>query len=326
MHRPIEHVLITRTDGIGDVVLTLPLAVALKRLLPRVKISFLGRAYTRPVIEACRSVDTFLDWDGVNHDEGTAAALLRGTHADTVFLVFPARDVVNAAHAARIETRIATGHRWHTVLKVNRRLWFSRKQGDLHEAQYNLRMLSAIGLQSAWGLEAIASMYDMHVSPCLAEAAQLFLSAEKRVLLHPKSHSSPVEWPSRSYGELAKLLIERGYAVAISGTARERAAIGEEFPWDVVTDLTGKLSLGELMQVIGSVDTVVAASTGPLHIAAALGVKALGLYSPKRPIDPRRWQPLGPKASFLVADVHPEDGRLPFSAHDVLAQMGTAPI
>ncbi len=318
MPKPIDHVLIARTDGIGDVVLTLPLAVALKQLVPAVKISFLGKAYTRPVIEACRSVDAFLDWDDVKDNKARAAELLRSANADAAIIVFPANDVVTAAHAAQIETRVATGHRWHTILKVNRRLWFSRKQGNLHEAQYNLKMLGGLGLQSTWGLDAIANMYDMHVSPCRAEAARSFLSAQKRVLLHPKSHGSAVEWPSRSYGELAQMLTERGYSVAISGTARERAAIGDDFPWDIVTDLTGKLSLGELMQTIATVDAFVAASTGPLHIAAALGVRTLGLYSPKRPIHPGRWQPVGPKASFLVADTHPEDGRLPFSADEVL--------
>ena len=74
MNKQVNHVLITRTDGIGDVILTLPLAVALKRLLPHVKISFLGKAYTKPVIEACRAVDYFLDWDAVKDND--AAALI----------------------------------------------------------------------------------------------------------------------------------------------------------------------------------------------------------------------------------------------------------
>lgn len=318
MNKQVNHVLITRTDGIGDVILTLPLAVALKRLLPHVKISFLGKAYTKPVIEACRAVDYFLDWDAVKDNDAAAANLLRANSADVVFLVFPAKDVVRAAHAAKIKMRIATGRRWHTFLKVNHRLWFSRKKEDLHESQYNLRMLGALGLKSEWRLDEIANMYDLHVSPCHAEAAQLFLEADKKVILHPKSHGSALEWPSQSYGELAKLLVDRGYAVAISGTERERTAIGEDFPWELVTDLTGKLSLGELMQAIGAVDAVVAASTGPLHIAAALGINAVGLYSPKRPIYPRRWQPIGPKATFLVAAQHPENGQLPFSAEEVL--------
>jgi len=46
----------------------------------------------------------------------------------------------------------------------------------------------------------------------------------------------------------------------------------------------------------------VAASTGPLHLAAALGIKAIGIYPPIRPMHPERWAPIGEKATFLVKD------------------------
>lgn len=321
MNKEVKHVLIARTDGIGDVILTLPLAVALKRLLPHVRVSFLGKAYTKPVIEACSAVDVFLDWDAVKGNEDAAEGLLRACSADVVFLVFPAKEVIRAAFKANIPIRIATGRRWHTFFMVNHRLWFSRKKDDLHEAQYNLKMLGALGLKADWSLDEISTMYNLHVQPCKIEIVQRFLMAPKKVILHPKSHGSALEWPAHSYGELAKMLVEKGYAVAVSGTDRERTAIGDEFPWPLVTDLTGKLSLGDLMQVIGAVDALVAASTGPLHIAAALGIRAVGLYSPKRPIYPKRWQPIGPKASYLVADVHPENGQLPFLPEAVLNQL-----
>jgi ADP-heptose:LPS heptosyltransferase len=47
---------------------------------------------------------------------------------------------------------------------------------------------------------------------------------------------------------------------------------------------------------------LVAGSTGPLHLAAALGRHALGLYPPIRPMHPGRWGPLGAHAGFMVFD------------------------
>jgi ADP-heptose:LPS heptosyltransferase len=44
---------------------------------------------------------------------------------------------------------------------------------------------------------------------------------------------------------------------------------------------------------------LVAASTGPLHIASAVGIHAIGLYPSKRPMHPGRWMPLGGNASYL---------------------------
>ncbi|MFC7667381.1 glycosyltransferase family 9 protein [Hymenobacter humi] len=53
---------------------------------------------------------------------------------------------------------------------------------------------------------------------------------------------------------------------------------------------------------MAAADGLVAGSTGPLHLAAALGRHALGLYPPIRPMHPGRWAPLGPRAGFMVFD------------------------
>ena len=69
-----------------------------------------------------------------------------------------------------------------------------------------------------------------------------------------------------------------------------------------VTDATGLLDLRQLIMLIGACDALVAASTGPLHVAAACGIRAIGLYSPRRPIHPGRWAPIGRDAHALVND------------------------
>ena len=56
------------------------------------------------------------------------------------------------------------------------------------------------------------------------------------------------------------------------------------------------------MGFINQADGIVAASTGPLHIAAALGKFAVGIYPPIKPMHPGRWAPIGEKATFLVED------------------------
>jgi ADP-heptose:LPS heptosyltransferase len=58
--------------------------------------------------------------------------------------------------------------------------------------------------------------------------------------------------------------------------------------------------LPQLLAFVGTADGLVANSTGPLHMAAALGRQALGLYPPIRPMHPARWAPLGPHAEYLV--------------------------
>ena len=52
-----QNIIISRTDNLGDVMLTLPLAGYIKSIVPEAKIYFLGKSYTRSVIEASRFID-----------------------------------------------------------------------------------------------------------------------------------------------------------------------------------------------------------------------------------------------------------------------------
>jgi len=69
------------------------------------------------------------------------------------------------------------------------------------------------------------------------------------------------------------------------------------------------MSLPEFITFIGKADGLVAASTGPLHLAAALGRIAIGIYPPIRPMHPGRWAPIGQNASFLVVEKDCSDCR-----------------
>ena len=79
-----------------------------------------------------------------------------------------------------------------------------------------------------------------------------------------------------------------------------RQEIFERFPQ--VTDTCGRFTLEEFISFINATDGIVAMSTGPLHIAAALGKAAIGIFPPIRPMHPGRWAPVGKKAFALVAD------------------------
>ena len=80
-------------------------------------------------------------------------------------------------------------------------------------------------------------------------------------------------------------------------------------------DLTGKLSLQQFIAFINQCDVIIAASTGPLHIAAALGKKAIGLFAPMKPIHPGRWKPIGLHANYLVLNKDCSDCRKTMNCH-----------
>ena len=70
-----------------------------------------------------------------------------------------------------------------------------------------------------------------------------------------------------------------------------------------VIDLTGKITLSELISFINEADGIIACSTGPLHIAAALNKVAIGIFPPIKPMHPGRWAPIGDKAQVIYKNI-----------------------
>lgn len=319
MQRPPKHILLSRTDGIGDVVLTLPMAGVLKKHFPNTRISFLGRTYTKAIVESSKHVDGFFNWDEAT--EENEAEFIAAIGADTVIHVFPRKEVVLAAYTAGCKVRVGTARRIHTFLRVNRRLWYSRKKSPLHEAALNIKMLEALGIRENLDDQNIAGFYGMESQVPLPEAFRSFIEHPHTVLLHPLSHGSAPVWPEEAYLSLAEQLLEDGFQVGITGTADEGQKVPKLTQDPRITNFCGKLSLAELMTLISQSTGLVAASTGPLHIAAALARHALGLYVPQRPMDAGRWRPIGEKAEYLSAKDPCLDGVLTIPVDQVVGRV-----
>ena len=194
----------------------------------------------------------------------------------------------------------------------------SRRRSDLHEAQLNIKLVEKITALDSLPLNEIDTYYGLTRLPDLNEALSGLLSKDKRnVILHPGSKGSAREWGIDNFTRLISLLPPDKFQVFISGTEEEGEMLKDTkmFDADHVTDITGKMKLGEFMSFIRQCDSLVAASTGPLHLAAALGIQAIGIYPPIRPMHPGRWAPIGKKASYLVKDKECSDCRETGACH-----------
>ena len=298
---PPRTILLSRTDSIGDVMLTLPLAGLLKERFPGVRIIFLARNYTLPVLQCCTHIDEAIALESIASDPATS---LRALKADVIVHVFPDRNVAQWAKQAGIQLRIGTSHRWWHWFNCNARVGFSRKKSDLHEAQLNVKLLSPLGIREVPELSKLASCTGFKVPAPEPAVAKLLGDGRKRLVLHPHSKGSAVEWGLNNYATLMRGIDQRVWQILVTGTQAEADRYRAHLPLELphVTDLGGKLSLPQLIQVIGASDALVAASTGPLHIAAASGIRAIGLFSSHRPIHPGRWAPIGRDAHALVHD------------------------
>ena len=297
---------IARTDSIGDVIVTLPLCGFIKKHSPNTRIVFIGRSYTQAIVEACPYVDEFLNFDK------RAESKLK---VDACVFAFPDKDVMKWVKEEGVKKRIATGSRIASWKFANDRVFFSRKNSDLHESQLNFHLLSPFGVKDIPSLEEIRAW---HVLKPQVESPIQLEPNKRSVVFHMLSKGSALNWSLHQYQELAALLPAADFNIYITGTDEEGIRIRKDFHFDShITDLTGKLSLPQLIAFISSCDTLVAASTGPLHIASALGIRAIGLYPSKRPMHPGRWMPLGANATYLEDGVVDETAVLNISAEEV---------
>jgi ADP-heptose:LPS heptosyltransferase len=311
------NILIVRPDGIGDEVLALPVATELRRLLPGARLSFLSSVSAAPALAHHPDLDEVLTVTGQESlgelvqlfRQGSAPAasvattsghpLLRhcngsmsGVHIDAAVFLKPFRRLMTAAWLARVPLRVGTGYRWYSFL-LNRRVYEHRRDFSRHESAYNLGLLRGLGL-----------------SPGEVTPPRLVVTSEERawarrftgdtpglqVLVHPCGFSSRL-WKLIHFRELVLRLAEQGCHVLLTGTAAERdkfRAEAQVTTWPPgVMDLMGELTLRQLMAVVAESHVVVSLATGPMHVAAALGVPTVSIFDPRRNNSPTRWQPLG---------------------------------
>jgi ADP-heptose:LPS heptosyltransferase len=302
-------IIISRTDNLGDVMLTLPLCGYIKKIAPETKIYFLGKSYTKPLIEASKFVDEFILFE----EEQTIFP-----PAEAIIHVFPNKIVARLAKQQKIPLRAGTSHRLFHWKYCNKLVGLSRRKSELHESQLNILLFQkAFNIDKIVALDEIKNFYGFEKSGI--ESIQKYLSTEKKnIILHPKSKGSAREWPVSSYFNLAKKLGEQ-YNILVTGTAAEGDLIKKEASEFLkeknVQDLTGKISLGELVSLIQNADALVACSTGPIHIAAAAGIQTIGIYPPMKPIHPARWSPQGKNVTVLFKDTNCSDCRKTQNCH-----------
>jgi ADP-heptose:LPS heptosyltransferase len=298
-------VVISRTDSIGDVILTLPICSWLKETFPDCKLIFLGKKYTKPILECFPAIDELQFWDEIqDQPEQGIISTLKSWEVDVFVHVFPNKRIAKLVRKAKIPMRVGTSHRGYHLLTCNNRPSFTRKKSDLHESQLNFKLFEAFGLKDVPDLDMINQWVSAFKSKTsLPEVLLELLNTEqKKIILHPKSQGSAVEWPLEKYTELATRLVDQNYRVYFSGTEKEGLLFREQLPKDQnIIDISGKMSLSEFISFINEVDGLIACSTGPLHIAAVLQKRAIGLYTNVRPMHPGRWAPIGTKSETIVS-------------------------
>jgi heptosyltransferase III len=304
-----KNLLIVRTDRIGDVVLSLPLAELVKKHYPECRITFLLKDYTKSLAEGHPFIDNIL----ILNEKNNKISLLNNIRQikknsyDVVVVVYPTFITSLIIFLSGIHKRIGTGYRWYSIL-FNYKVYEHRKNALRHELEYNVNLLKYFGIDEIVNPSNVN--FNLKIVQRDDERVKTILRVKgidlKKpvIIIHPGSSGSAVDLPVNKFKDLIEIISSNlSVEIIISGTKSEMELCHSLFVLGKTKNLAGLFDLAELKALINYSDIFIANSTGPLHIAAALGKYVIGFY-PKIPqCSPKRWGPYSDKSIVFTPNL-----------------------
>lgn len=286
--------LIIKPSSLGDIVHGLQIAASIKAQRPEWRISWVVRDIFAPLVRACTAVDqlyVFRRNDGVR-----AFFRLMGEVRRTEFdLLMDLQGLLRTGLMtkwARAKRKIGRGDaREGAGLFYDEKVAMPPAGHHSHAVEVLLPFCAAAGAEPV--LQGKLHFREM-------ERLNLSFMEPRRgarpVLMFPDSRRVEKKWSG--FAQFSALLVrELGRKVVWAGNAY--IPCKEAFPDGTFLNLTGNTSLTSLPSLVQKADWVVSNDSGPMHLAAALGVKTLGIFGPT---DPRLYgpYPLNAPTNFVI--------------------------
>lgn len=281
--------LLSRTDALGDLLVSLPVMARILERDPGAEIHWLLRPATAPILTQLPGIAGL----HLREPGQDLVGLIRGIGPDAVLnLGHRDGEVISAAKAAGVKIRVARARGLGQIFSATHRLWKGRTGTGRHEAQHALDFLAPFGWSGG--------------EPAMPG---LVLSPEERA----EGEADLASWPHPRLG-----LALRGSGAGAAPTAAWWTRARAEFTaagWHGIVLAPPEASdpppgdLRRLMARLAACDAVLSPSTGPAHLAAALGVPTVCLMGRRASHGPDRWKPLGPKVVALQYPGEEADGR-----------------
>jgi len=306
----VKRILVVRTDAIGDLLLATPALAALREKFPHAHIAVMVRPYNQFVLKDNPDVnelivDDLYDLFHFGHKVAWRqyrewADRLRAGHFDVMINLAGDFAYALTAFMAGIPYRIGdrgrVAYSWLYNYKVNQRL----NSWALHEVEHNLELLAPLGI----GLRP-AGKCRLYPDPAqLAAAKKLLhdsgLAGKKVIGINVGTSGTNKAWALGNFVQLIKELAEKYQTkIVLVGGPKEN-----ELNRRILPELGGAaVNLGGLpvelfIALLKQLDLYVANDTGPTHLAAALDVPSVILYTSKYQ-QPARWAPWGNRHKLI---------------------------
>jgi heptosyltransferase-2 len=278
-----ERIVVRAPNWIGDVVLSLAAVRDLRRNFPAARLEVLARPAVAELYRAVAEVDAVRSSARPADDAGA----VRG--AFDIGVLLP-----NSFASALALRRAAIPERWGYAtdgrgLLLTRAGRVPRGVRGRSQVYYYRAMLASVGLRVTATPDA-----SLRCAPEWAKQADALLGEGRWIGLNPgAAYGTAKRWLPERYAAVGDLLARHtGARVAVLGGAAERA-VGERIVSGMrapAKNLCGETTLGAMAGVLSRLSTLVTNDSGPMHVAAALGVPVVAIFGPT---DERETGPVG---------------------------------
>lgn len=294
-----KRILIVRPDRIGDVVLSTPIPREIKKQFPNSFVAVLVRSYTKDIYVNNPHVDEIILIDG-NDDNSFFKQVFqirkyRFTHSLTLL---PTERLNYLLFFAGIPFRVGVGHKFYQAITFTKYVSRNKYIPLRHEADYCMDLARRIGVKSG-NLATEIFLTDDELKK-VKSAREKFLNGKKYLIgIHTTSGNSAPNWTPSYYKLLIeKLLVNNQLQVMVTDNNIPEELNGIQnviFP-------NVDLPLRESFINFKALDVLISASTGPMHIAAALKVKTISMFCPMTACSPKLWGPQGNESKNILPE------------------------
>ena len=294
--RPLK-ILIVRLSSLGDIVHGLPVAAALRRALPDACIDWLVEKRFAGIVELSSPVDHVVPLDLMNPlgsaNTFNVVGRLRSAHYDWAIDI---QGLVKSAVFAKSSgaRRVIGFHKDHLRDKSA-----SRFYSELYDpSPYTHVIEKNMGLLKAIGFKDNPTEFPMNVPP----ASTLSNQNSGFGIIHIGGSKKKKIWSAIRMGKVAFELFNhyRITPLIVHGPGEDAIAKAAVYESRGTARVTPTSSLQELVRTISGARIFIGGDSGPIHIAAALGIAVVGIYGPTNPARNGPWN----QSHSVVSGLH----------------------
>jgi heptosyltransferase I len=282
-------ILILKPSSLGDVVQALPVLRLLKRHLPASQIYWWIDSHLAPLLEGDPDLAGVVRFErrrwATPHHWGEMWRAVRWLRQQDFDWVIDLQCLMRSGIFAWLANgKLSVGlDEPREGARGFYDLIIQRPSPLTHAVDWYLRVLSALRVPADGDFQWLPPR------PAVAESVrrQWPVGGARWIVFQPGARWPNKRWPIASYAELVRLLAPArpGFRFAVLGGEADRP-LGEVIAGADPArclDLTGRLSLPEMVEWIRLSELMVSNDTGPMHVAAALGTPVVALLGPTEP-------------------------------------------